>query len=488
MLSQEAKVIDPDMDIVDHDLRIIFQKAVMDYKRTAYDHEGARYFQILWDEISPKGNIYRRNAIFCEHRLHSEDLWKQMYAIADEHKILLGASLSTEQRAEELYNALRESEFELPIDEEERQVLKGYMPLEEFLKYKVVRYGPFVVFEDTDLFRDEVKHRLISWNVFLLQVIAPFLIFLNRWNNESNHLRNIIMQKETFHRHLEAREVFCLGTNLDSVLTTILGCQLLIAVIFIVSCYVDSQHKHINKMRRLAVDTMWFLMDVFANAWCAFFLVLDIPLLFWSESSPTNIVLDSMTLIFLFKLDDLSEDLCKYVGLVDDEFNRLASWYMAFLSQCPLVLSRVINPNAKSKKDLWKIQYDKLGNLVGADGEPCRTRLQHVQIVPDERTCLDPLSSADQPELTRTSAYQGKTMRLPSTEALMSSVKQQKAKIKLMYHRSRDHEQVLPSTMAQVIAFIWWLLHIWIRVANIAIPIFWYFVNKLCYGGPEKVA
>merc|ERR1719221_1158541 len=86
-----------------------------------------------------------------------------------------------------------------------------------------------------------------------------------------------------------------------------------------------------------------------------------------------------MTLLFVFKLDDLSDILCSFVGLTDEDFQRLVAWKVAMLSQCPVRLADLIDSQAVSAEKLWRIRYDEDGHLLCATGGPCRTRLAHFK-------------------------------------------------------------------------------------------------------------
>eukprot|EP00928_Gymnodinium_smaydae_P010596 TRINITY_DN13996_c0_g1_i1.p1 TRINITY_DN13996_c0_g1~~TRINITY_DN13996_c0_g1_i1.p1 ORF type:complete len:514 (-),score=49.86 TRINITY_DN13996_c0_g1_i1:45-1523(-) len=484
MLSQN---IDPSTEGATNDLRRVYRNVVEEFQRTVVEKRGARYFSLLWEDLGPRGNIYRRNALYCEHRKHSEDLWEQMYEIADKHKSVLGGEdVSLEERVDNLLKALHGVRYTVRLDDEETIEVEGYLPVEEFVNDKVVRLGPFIFFSDHHMFWEEMKHRIISLNVFLLQIIAPFLILLNRWNQPSNHLRSVIHSHDLKSR-LALKEVLCFGTTMDQVLTTILGTQLLFAVIFIVRCYADEQIQNISKCRRLPFDGMWFFLDSFANSWCICLLMVCLPLLFWSEETPTNIVLDSMTLIFLFKLDDLSEDLCNYVGMNDKDFQRFASWTVGFMSECPVSLDQLINPQAKSVQELWSVKHDASGNLLGIDGQPCRTRLQNVKVEPNENTPLSRVAFASGFQ-KRSDSRDARALRhhVVNKSAQCSSpsardVNRGDDKYDLMYRINRNYEERLPTPYAEFSAMWWRAFGVCIRLSNFIIPIVWYLINQPCY-------
>jgi len=196
------------------------------------------------------------------------------------------------------------------------------------------------------------------------------------------------------------------------------------------------------------------------------FIVFGIPLLFWSEETPTNIVLDSMTLLFLFKLDDLSDVLCSYVGMTQSDFQRTVACMLAFLAQCPVDLEKVINADAKSRKDLWCIRVDEHGKVLGSDGLPCATRLQYVQ----EEDPVIRQGAGRRVRIHRRFTHYG------SSDSLLSATK-----FKLTCHRSRSHCVTLPSNLTKNLARVWDFLYCIVWTGNIVIPIIWYLINKRCY-------
>lgn len=439
----------------------------------ANDQHHSHHFEKLWACLAPNGNIYRRNAFFLEYRLHSLDLWRQMREIAEKHRPLLEGDdvKSIDECAEVLYDELQNTNFRLPgSDDETPEKVKGYPPIEELLSEKVEQWGPFVLYKDADKRSEEIKHRLIALNVFLLQTIAPFLIFLNRWEMPTNHFKRMFNPKYVLHK-LTMAELLCFGITFEDVCTTLLGVQLLFAIIFITRCYVDQQVSDNHKWQHLPHSSFWHLMDVFANAWCVVFILFGIPLLFWSEQSPTNIVLDSMTLLFLFKLDDLSDVLCSYVGMTQVDFQRTVASMTAFLAQCPVDLENVINPDAKNSKELWCIQVDKKGNVVGSDKSVCTTRLQFN----------DEAQTAFQPVL-RPHTRSRRFIHYGSTQALLASTSSPSTgKVQLTCHRSRLQCEVLPSVFTVVLTGVWEVLAWIVWTANIVIPVVWYLINKPCY-------
>lgn len=431
-----------------------------------------RYFEQLWGNVSPLGNIYKRNAIYLEHRYHSLDLWKQMRELAEKYQPLLegNGKCSIEECMEVLYDELGNTIVHIPHDEacEDPQTITGYPPIEEFLSDKVQPFGPFLMYMDKQKRAEEIKHRLVALNVFLLQTLAPALIFWNRWNMPTNRFKILLSSGRHKNEKLSIAELLCPGTTVQEVCATLLGMQLLFAIIFITRCFVDQQVSDVHKWQRLPHDAFWLFMDVFSNSWCVVFIIFGIPLLFWSEETPTNMVLDSMTLLFLFKIDDLSDILCSYIGMSQEDFQRTVASMTAFLSHCPVDLEKVIKSDAKTKEELWKIQVDDVGRLIGVDGNRCTSRI-HFSVSREETTQYGKAPQARE----RYTNYG--TTTLPKNVALPT------AKINVVCHRSREESFTLPSGFTIVLAAVWDILAWIVWIANVAIPIVWYSLNKPCY-------
>jgi hypothetical protein len=444
-----------------HDFARLYNDMLREYNASLKDKSGYQYFSMLWDTVAPKGSIYRRNGLYAEHRKHSEDIWAQMYMLADRHSdVLGGSSLTTEERARKLLEKLECACIEGRVkydDEEVATDISGFLPLMEWLRVKVFRVGPILLYEDYNDRREEERNICLAICVFSLQVIAPFLIFLNRWNMPTNYVRNWKTMKD----HLRVSEIFCPGTSLDDILTTIMGVLLLFVIIFVVRCYIITQIENAKKSSLLPTDSVWMLVGILANAWACTFVCLDIPLLFWSEETPTNIVLDSMTLLFLFKLDDLSDQLCCYLGMTDEDFQRLSGWNAALLSQCPVDLADVINEKAQSSDDLWIFKYDPRGRLLNFKGGRCLTRLGHEEMA-DERS---PIAHA----ISGTVSSRSSSSLFPDRPVI--------------YRTSPGIAYELPTLGAQILTGAWICLSYVLAVGQAVIPVGWYMINKKCFKG-----
>jgi hypothetical protein len=202
---------------------------------------------------------------------------------------------------------------------------------------------------------------------------------------------------------IDMTSALCLHSNCWKHLQIMMEVLLMIIVISLTRLYVNDQTENAVKSGRLPTDFTWMALGVFANIWCCCLTVLAIPLLFWSEDTPTNTVLDCMTLLFVSKLDDFSDSLgANFIRLSDADFQRIAAWSAALLSQCPVRVADLINPSAKDIRDLWQIEFaDGMLMAARSDGGParaCETRMGLAQ--PTERCSLlapSPTTTHDTP-------------------------------------------------------------------------------------------
>jgi hypothetical protein len=407
---------------------------------------GPEYFAALWSEIAPTGNIYRYNGYIVERRRHCEDLRRQLCEIADECAAAFKEGTTSQERLKQLITALHQAHTRGCPSKQGQDVetpTPGFPPLQEFVDHEVSRWGPLIIPVDAELATHHRKCVAIAFFVFVIQILAPFLVFMNRWKMKTNYLRD---PDKLFHR-LTLSEAFCFGGSLQEQLTTLMGVAFIFVIIFFVRMYVIEEMHNAKKSSRLPTDTFWMTVGIIANMFCCVVTVCAVPLLFWSEDTPTNIVLDSMTLLFIFKLDDLTELLGTLVGLTDSQFQRIVAWNSALLAQCPVHVRDIVNMNAQKVDELWCIKFDSAGNLLKAPGdtsEPsvCETRL----------------------------------MMCPSETQQLSSGPSQ-----VRYHRSREHSALLPSWWNELLRTLWWGVDMVLLVLQFLLPPVWFIVNKPCY-------
>merc|ERR1719401_2784539 len=114
-------------------------------RRGKVSKKSHKYFTSLWATYSPKGNIYRHNGLDTERLKNAEDLWIQLYEVADAHKNLLGGdSVSQQDRAQKLCSLLLSTTVTGSPDLQNEEEDVGFHPVEEYLAEKVSRIGPFV--------------------------------------------------------------------------------------------------------------------------------------------------------------------------------------------------------------------------------------------------------------------------------------------------------------------------------------------------------
>lgn len=380
-LSQQVGDIEAIDTSQEHPLQKLYPVIVQEFYETNKIKTGSRYFSGLWGSMAPDGNIYRLMAMRAECRTHSADLQKQLRDLADAHKTLLGGeALTTEQRAEKLLELLKDAEVTAKCKDMDK-VSKGFPPLEEFLAVKVKTVGWIVFPGNWEGFKGWFRISALAWCMFFVQVLAPITVFVNRWSMDTNSLKD----PEKMWSSLTLDEITCLGTTFNETSTTLVGTLLLFLVVFIVRSYAVQEQQEAMKSGVLPVADFWICVGIVANSVACLALCLALPFLFWSEDSVTSLLLDSMSLTFLFSLDDLSGGLCSDVE-DNAQFQRSCAWQAILLSQCPVRVGDLINPHARRAKDLWDISFDASGSLVVADGakpgakksEICETRFHYV--------------------------------------------------------------------------------------------------------------
>jgi len=422
------------------DIKRLYSVAIREFKETTERKSGSHYYAKFWASLAPTGSIYYHNGLRAERYKNSEDLWAQLHDLADKRQELLGASATIDQRIDVLLGSLKETKVSSP-HEESMESMVCFPPLIEFFSVTPQRFGPFIFPRDATYFADWVRDHVVAFVVMALQVLAPTLVFWNRWSMDTNYMRDPVK----LFKRLTWREAICLGPTAENQATTVMGVLLVLVVTFIVHCYSEQQRENCKKSEHLPLDPFWFITGNLVNAWCCLFTVLSLPVLFWSEETPTNIVLDSMTLLFIQSLDDLGDVLCKYVGMTDQDFQRIAVWNSAVLSQCPVLLTDLVNPIATRAKDIWCIKFDMYGQLLSAKGRRCQTRLDDV--AQDESAPL---------------RREGKKRRH-------------------YYRTSSTYSKEIPSYDAIFVSGAWRVVTLMICVLQFVLPPLWFIVNKPCY-------
>jgi hypothetical protein len=285
----------------------------------------------------------------------------------------------------------------------------------------------------------------LTFFVFLVQTAGPWLIFVNNWEGDTNYLRNL----GELGNRLTLAEAFCLGPDRTSQCTTILGTLFMVITILSIRNDISNEVEDVEKTKRMPGHWFYYWLGNTANLLCGIGTTLAVLLLFWGEDMPLGLVLDSMGLLFIQKLDDLSDIVFCYMGSGDADFQRQCAWSSILLAQCPVEIRDILNPEAKTVDDLWVIRFDASGRLLNAKGELCKTRL--CRAPPDETTMLEAAPEA------ATSAMEGE----------------------LIYNRQLTSWRI-PTTSGYLWHHIWHAANWLLIVLQFIQPVLFYIVNDPC--------
>jgi hypothetical protein len=303
----------------------------------------------------------------------------------------------------------------------------------------------------------------LAWVVFLIQTLGPLLVIIQLWTADSNHLDD----PAKMWKHLTWKETICMGKDRTAILTTIVGTLFVLLVNLIIYNHSVDQCESAEKMGRVPADNGWLIIGNLAESCCSLLLLLAIPLEFWGEDGVTGIMMNSMALLFVFNLDDLTGDVFDFLGDDDNEFQKQVAWNFALLAHTPLNLRDLINPNATSKEDIWQISYSPSGSLMTASGEVCQTRIKELKETPQEDTPL----SKDQFASFKTGA--NSQVDDGDDETLENMV------VEYRVTRTGGIRQ-LPGFRAMLLKYLWLVTNSLITVAAMVTPIFWFIFNKPC--------
>mmetsp|Transcript_7487 Transcript_7487/g.13436 ORF Transcript_7487/g.13436 Transcript_7487/m.13436 type:complete len:447 (+) Transcript_7487:58-1398(+) len=419
-------------------------KSMARFHRRTLAKEGTFYLQTLVSALTPKGNIYRFMGLHAERRRNTADLWQQMEELADLHKDLLGGrEVPIEVRADRLRKALSETIVE--ADAESQQILLeapvGFGPVDEFLFSRASSYCGIVVPDAPRERREWITNFFMCILVFFIQLFVPTAVLVEKWMDPNNRLK-----EKNLWGHLNLHELLCLGNDLEGVLHSIVGVLLMGLVIVIILSYIAEQNNNAQKSASVPSDRYYYLAGNLANVYCNLVTVLLLPFLFWTESEATNIALDSLTLLFVQTLDDFAGYACQYMNKTDDDYAMGATWQMAMLSQCPVSLKDITNPNASEVSAIWKVSFvrEKLQAVVhpGAVPRECPRRLQRTSV--DSSPLLQGSSSP------------------------------------FIYRATRYREEILPRPEGIVIPCLWKMAWYLVALCLFLVPLFWMTTNKSC--------
>jgi len=243
------------------------------------------------------------------------------------------------------------------------------------------------------------------------------------------------------------KEFICLGQGYKAKLHTIMGGTLLELTLLIIHSYVNEQHSNALKLQLLPTSRFWFVIDQLANIFCVIMTTIALPLRFWGEDNSTAIAMDSLTLLFVFMLDDLSGFAATYLGKTEESYSRAAAWQKAMLSQCPVKIADIINSGAAHEDELWRCEFDRRGRLLHAAAS--KSSEQFVQ----RRVMRVAHLSEDAPLL--------------------------KDDHRLCYSTTRLQE-LLPRWEIILMVHAWLVLDIFMFIVQIIVPIWWMILDKPC--------
>jgi hypothetical protein len=448
-------------------LMTLYRKAFKQASDAA--HDSGEDVDNIWSRISPSGgNIYRLNSLEAEHLKHRYDLKCQVAELAEQKQVLLNKALSakntppsSEAREELLTQLLIDAKPRgFVLDEEGGDKVDdlGFLPLREFLGGGgVASYwylGGMLLPTRKSSFRRMLKNRLLGLLIACIQISGPIMIFIRNWYMPTNYLRLGIS------KYFSWREVTCFG-NASDASTALLGTMFLYIVYEVSRGYALTEIESATASRCLPNDHFWQSLGRIANQLAIVFTCLAMPLVFWSELAPKDIVFDSLAMLFIFSLDDLSGGALDYLNLSDSDFCKMRSWFTVFLGQTPVDLNDVVNPQAEVAEEIWQVLFDNNGLVNTRTGKPCETRLRE-----DTRKAL-PMS-----ETTPLAAVEDQSSSPFKFDRFQYTVAR------------NDGPDPLPGSTAGIFSFLrhmWWFIFIGLGALELVVPPVFMVVNDPCY-------
>merc|ERR1712048_1135791 len=77
---------------------------------------------------------------------------------------------------------------------------------------------------------------------------------------------------------------------------------------------------------------------------------------FANELDAKDIVFDSLALLFIFTIDDLTSDALAGFNITDEDFQAQYTWLVSLLGACPVEIKDVVNRNAKCASDIFRFR------------------------------------------------------------------------------------------------------------------------------------
>jgi hypothetical protein len=355
-----------------------------------------------------------------------------------------------DDRCDKLVQALKETRADgVVFGVEEQAVPEGFLPLEEFFDADVSCTCGMLIHPSAPEQRSRWFFNIfLAFVVFTIQTLAPFVMILQLWNGDDNHIKD----PKQLLSMLNWKEFVCLGKTTDQVLVTIVGTLFVIMLYIIIHHHCRDEHEDATKMGRLPGDNFWLLLGNISQSLCPIMILIAAPLEYWSEDGVVGIMMNSMAMLFVWTLDDLTGDVFGYIGEEDSDFQKQASWTYALLAYCPVNVRDLINPEATKLEEFWKISYNKQGILLNKDGKICETRIMDTRLLKDEKT---PLVEGDEDDCLEKLVVQ----------------------YKVQPHKAPRY---LPGNREIVISGIWYVAKYFVYMCAV-VPLIWFVCNKPCY-------
>lgn len=293
-------------------------------------------------QFSPSGNIFRLMARECESYKHHADCQQQLQVIAYEFKDLLADG--QQPTDEELYNLLVEK-FQEKLEKEVKRLNVDNDPMKKILPYLTDRvdvvFRNVLVPRDPDRFQRWMKDRAVAALVMVIMIAGPILIIVSTWFAPENVLKNGMSMPSN------VKVLFC--TSSVEVLATLF----LVAIFEIVRQAVYRDIQDFDKLKYLPADTTWLSIGQLSNMLCMLGTVIGIPLVFFGEMMAKDIVFDSMGMLFIFAMDDITGDIFQYMNADNDSFQHKYMQFVDSLEDLPIMLNDLVNKDAQSADEIW---------------------------------------------------------------------------------------------------------------------------------------
>lgn len=199
------------------------------------------------------------------------------------------------------------------------------------------------------------KNRFMAFTVGTLMTIGPAMVFSFDWYDEHNPLLAGDLWED-----LSWRELTCFGTPAE-LGVTILGVMFLICIFEVTRSYAVEEAENADRMSHLPGDDFWASIGQLCNMICMTLTVMAMPLIFWTEMDPKDIIFDSLAMLFLFQLDDFSGDALAYLDMQDADFQTKYMELVACLGQCPLRLHDIFSMTEGPDEPVWRLRWGAEG-------------------------------------------------------------------------------------------------------------------------------